>query len=68
MSIDRLVGDRIRLIREKLLFTLSDIARLTEIDIATLQSIENGHLRPAPWQLLRIAEELEISVSNFFED
>lgn len=68
MDIDKFVGSRLRLIREKLLFTAEEVAHLSEIEVSVLQSIERGLFRPTPEILLRISEEMGVSIVSFFED
>lgn len=58
------LGEKIRLIRESKVMTLSDFAHQVGISVSYLSEIERGNVYPAVHTLRAIAENLEVSVSN----
>ncbi len=50
---------RAKLERVKQNKSQSDIARLTGMHVTSISQIENGHLRPYPGQIAKLAEALK---------
>jgi transcriptional regulator with XRE-family HTH domain len=65
-AVDRLVGERLRLCRKILGWTLEDLASALGHDAARLQDYESGRYRVPPADLAGIARMLQIPVIWFF--
>jgi quercetin dioxygenase-like cupin family protein/ribosome-binding protein aMBF1 (putative translation factor) len=59
------VGVRVRKVREARGLTLQDVSRRTDLDVATLSSIEEGTLAPPLGVIIRLAKALEMKMGYF---
>ena len=58
---------RIRQLRERKGVSLRELARLSGVGAATLSRIESGEANPRLSTLLRLADVLDVSVTDLFE-
>lgn len=65
--VDRHVGQRLRLLREILDFSLDELSALTNIDAADLRRFESGLQRIGPPTLFVLASKMQMNVAWFFE-
>jgi transcriptional regulator with XRE-family HTH domain len=67
-SINRLVGERVRLRRTSLNLTPQEISRSLRIDVSELAAHETGAKRMNANLLLRVSETLDVPIDYFFRD
>jgi len=67
MSIDAMVGERIRKAREKKMLLLDGLAQLVEVSAHYLGQVEAGHERPEPELLIVLANKTDAEVSYFLD-
>ena len=60
----RLVGERIRHVRERLNLTQHDVCGRSGIDVATYSRIEQGHASPKLDTLIRIADAMGVELEE----
>ena len=63
-----LVGQRIRQFRLANKLTQSHLATMCDVDIRTIQRIENGEVDPRAYTLQMIAKALDVEFSLFVEN
>lgn len=63
----KIFGEHVRVLREMRELTIQDLANLCEVPRSTLSRIEHGKQNPTVFFLLRLAEALEVSLSDLFE-
>jgi len=59
------VGERVRKVREDRGLSLQDVSRRTDLEVATLSSIEEGTLAPPLGVIIRLAKALEMKMGYF---
>jgi len=64
--LDRALGGQIRLERERLDWSVEELAEIIGLEPAILRLIESGSLRPTPRQLIQIAQALGVSLTRLF--
>lgn len=67
MSVDNLVGNRLRELRTKQGLSLRLLANLSGLNINTLSLMENGKTSPSVSTLQQIAFALDVPITTFFE-
>jgi transcriptional regulator with XRE-family HTH domain len=63
---ESIIGKNIRRLRERAGLTVTALAQKSQMTKSTLSKIENGQVSPPISTLLRIAEALEVTISEFF--
>ncbi|MEU6222225.1 helix-turn-helix transcriptional regulator [Streptomyces sp. NPDC047042] len=64
----RQVGEQIRRVREQLNLSQPDVCGRSGIDIATYSRIEQGHSSPLLDTLIRIADAMDVSLTELVAD
>jgi transcriptional regulator with XRE-family HTH domain len=64
----RMVGERLAELREQKALTLHDLEELSGIGADGISKIENGHRKPRPSTLRKLARALGIEVEDFFRE
>ncbi|QXW66329.1 helix-turn-helix domain-containing protein [Streptobacillus moniliformis] len=62
------IGEKLKIVREELNFTIKDISKLTKIPIPTLYGYENGHIKNIPNDKLVILANLYGKDLSYFLD
>ncbi|MGA3208891.1 MAG: helix-turn-helix transcriptional regulator, partial [Syntrophales bacterium] len=62
------IGGKIKYLREKNFFTLTDLAAKTGLSKAILTEIEADEVMPPVATLLKLAKGLNVGMSYFFKD
>lgn len=65
-DLEKRIGNRIKELREKQGLTMEKLAYESDISKGGLSEIERGMKEPRLSTLIKIAENLDISISNFF--
>lgn len=68
MQIDKLIGQRVRALRQHKGLTMADLAHSLSVPIDHMQDYETGARRILPSQLWLIADCLGVSVVRLFQD
>jgi transcriptional regulator with XRE-family HTH domain len=70
LSDDRrhMVGERLAKLREKKALTLRDLEEASGIGADAISKIENGHRKPRPSTLRKLARALGVEVEDFFRE
>jgi len=63
-----MVGERLAELREKKALTLHDLEELSGVGADGISKIENGHRKPRPATLRKLARALEVEVEEFFRE
>src|SRR5215208_4913157 len=64
----RMVGERLAELREQKALTLHDLEELSGIGADGISKIENGHRKPRPSTLRKLARALGVEVEDFFRE
>ncbi|MEL6205994.1 MAG: XRE family transcriptional regulator, partial [Pseudomonadota bacterium] len=67
-SLEATIGKKVRSLRQGLGFTLSDLARATDLSVGMVSKIENGQTSPSLSTLKALAQTLNVPISIFFQD
>ena len=63
-----MVGERLAELREKKALTLHDLEELSGVGADGISKIENGHRKPRPATLRKLARALGVEVEEFFQE
>jgi transcriptional regulator with XRE-family HTH domain len=63
-----MVGERLAKLREQKALTLHDLEKLSGVGADGISKIENGHRKPRPATLRKLARALEVEVEDFFRE
>lgn len=63
-----IIGHRLKLARVDKCLTLAELAKLTGVTNVTISRLENGKHYPALYTVVRLAEALDIRLSDLFEE
>lgn len=66
-TINQRFGDRIRLLREKRKMSQLALAQKARLDITTINELENGNRDPMLKTIWRLANALEVHMSQLFD-
>jgi transcriptional regulator with XRE-family HTH domain len=61
-----MVGERLAELRERKALTLRDLEEASGVGADAISKIENGHRKPRPSTLRKLARALEVEVEDFF--
>jgi transcriptional regulator with XRE-family HTH domain len=64
----RMVGERLAELREQKALTLHDLEELSGVGADGISKIENGHRKPRPSTLRKLARALGVEVEDFFRE
>jgi len=64
----RMVGERLAELREQKALTLHDLEELSGVGADGISKIENGHRKPRPSTLRKLARALGVEVADFFRE
>jgi transcriptional regulator with XRE-family HTH domain len=64
----RMVGERLAELREQKALTLHDLEELSGVGADGISKIENGHRKPRPATLRKLARALGVEVEDFFRE
>jgi len=67
-SIEASVGGQVRMLRQQLGITATELASLAELSVSALSKIENGHISPSLATLRALARALNVPVGTLFSD
>ncbi len=67
MDLNKQIGERITVLREREDLTLEKLAYVSEISKGGLSEIERGMKEPRISTLLKICKALEVSIKDFFD-
>lgn len=68
MTTAQVLGARLRKLRKAEQMTLSDLAAVSGVALSTISKIENGALSPTLDKVLRLAEGLNITISQLIDE
>ncbi|AGI74931.1 HTH-type transcriptional regulator (plasmid) [Octadecabacter arcticus 238] len=68
MTTEQVLGARLRKLRKSQQLTLSDLAAVSGVALSTISKIENGALSPTLDKVLRLAEGLNITISQLINE
>jgi transcriptional regulator with XRE-family HTH domain len=63
-----MVGERLAQLRERKALTLHDLEELSGVGADGISKIENGHRKPRPATLRKLARALGVEVEDFFQE
>src|SRR5215212_101066 len=63
-----MVGERLAELREQKALTLRDLEEASGVGADAISKIENGHRKPRPSTLRKLARALEVEVADFFKE
>ena len=63
----KLLGDKIKLLRERNKMTQEDLAHVSHINVSYLAKIENGYVNTTIRYLIKISRGLKVQVKDLFE-
>jgi transcriptional regulator with XRE-family HTH domain len=64
----RMVGERLAELREQKALTLRDLEEASGVGADAISKIENGHRKPRPSTLRKLARALGVEVEDFFRE
>ena len=67
-AIDRYLGRKVRSRREELAMTPEEVAFMSGVDTAALETIESGRRRMTPEEMVALSEALGVTITWFFGD
>lgn len=65
---DNAIGNRLKELRKLRKLSMSNLAQLAGVNINTISLIENAKISPSVSNLYRLAQAMDITISQFFEE